>query len=209
MRSDFIDSNKITLTPKHKPQYRQQSSSVHTLTANVAQLVEHDLAKVGVASSNLVIRSMRRAVAHLVCGLRLLSDHVRYGTLSGVEGRPDGGIGRHAGLKILFPLRECGFDSRSGYESSVSFPGLFLWCIFFYIIYNERHDRYYIGQTNNLDSRVKRHNSGQVRSTKAYLPWVLVYKEIFESRSLAVRREKYLKSLKSKVKLQELINTSR
>ena len=29
---------------------------------------------------------------------------------------PDGGTGRHAGLKILFPLRKCGFDSRSGYN---------------------------------------------------------------------------------------------
>jgi hypothetical protein len=27
----------------------------------------------------------------------------------------DGGTGRHAGLKILFPLKECGFDSRSEY----------------------------------------------------------------------------------------------
>ena len=26
--------------------------------------------------------------------------------------RPGGGIGRHAGLKILFLLKECGFDSR-------------------------------------------------------------------------------------------------
>jgi hypothetical protein len=26
-----------------------------------------------------------------------------------------GGTGRHAGLKILFPLRECGFDSRPRY----------------------------------------------------------------------------------------------
>ncbi len=27
-----------------------------------------------------------------------------------------GGAGRHAGLKILFPLKECGFDSRSEYN---------------------------------------------------------------------------------------------
>ena len=28
----------------------------------------------------------------------------------------DGGIGRRAGLKILFSLRECGFDSHSEYN---------------------------------------------------------------------------------------------
>ena len=28
---------------------------------------------------------------------------------------PDGGIGRRAGLKIQYPLKMCGFDSRSGH----------------------------------------------------------------------------------------------
>jgi len=46
--------------------------------ADVAQLVERNLAKVEVAGSNLVIRSNL-----FFC--------------------PDGGIGRHAGLKILWP----------------------------------------------------------------------------------------------------------
>ena len=78
-----------------------------------------------------------------------------------------------------------------------------------YILYSELHDRYYIGQTNNVDDRIKRHNAGYVRSTKAYRPWVVVYQINFESRSEAVRRETYLKSLKSKIKLKELIETSR
>ncbi len=56
--------------------------------AKVAQLVEHNLAKVGVASSNLVFRS---------------------------QSCLGGGTGRHAGLKILFLLKECGFDSRPRY----------------------------------------------------------------------------------------------
>ena len=29
---------------------------------------------------------------------------------------PGGGIGRHAGLKILYPLKMCGFKSRPGYQ---------------------------------------------------------------------------------------------
>jgi hypothetical protein len=74
--------------------------------AKVAQLVEHDLAKVGVASSNLVFRSKclptRR---HLILkALLLLSS--------------DGGTGRHAGLKILCPQQACGFDSRSEYKTN-------------------------------------------------------------------------------------------
>src|SRR5690242_11728442 len=32
---------------------------------------------------------------------------------------PDGGTGRRAGLKIPFPLKECGFDSLSGHHLPV------------------------------------------------------------------------------------------
>ncbi len=34
--------------------------------------------------------------------------------------RPDGGIGRRAGLKIQFPLKKCGFDPHSGHQKSYS-----------------------------------------------------------------------------------------
>ena len=59
-------------------------------TAKVAQLVEHDLAKVGVASSNLVFRSIP-------------SVKKKGFIFKGLDTCSDGGTGRHAGLKILFP----------------------------------------------------------------------------------------------------------
>jgi hypothetical protein len=68
--------------------------------AKIAQLVEHDLAKVGVAGSSPVFRSKSRVK---------LRDFF-------TQPRPGGGIGRHAGLKILWPLRPCGFNSRPGYS---------------------------------------------------------------------------------------------
>ena len=61
--------------------------------AEIAQLVEHNLAKVRVASSSLVFRSLSR------------------------RGCSNGGIGRHEGLKIPWPLRLCGFKSRFEYTS--------------------------------------------------------------------------------------------
>ena len=76
-------------------------------------------------------------------------------------------------------------------------------------MYSISHDRYYIGQTNNLVSRIRRHNKGYVKSTKAYLPWEIVYSEEFTTRTEAVRRETYLKSLKSKIKIKELVDASR
>jgi len=48
--------------------------------------------------------------------------------------------------------------------------------------------------TNNLERRLGEHNSGQSKSTKARAPFQLVYNEIVESRELARKREKFLKT---------------
>ncbi len=69
--------------------------------AKVAQLVERDLAKVEVAGSNPVFRSEKKAPSNGAFFRK----------------RRDGGIGRHAGLKILWATSPCGFDSRSWYKS--------------------------------------------------------------------------------------------
>ena len=60
-------------------------------------MVEHNLAKVGVAGSSLVSRSFFLVTVHS-CSLKKDKNAV----LS-VLGCPGGGIGRHAGLKILWP----------------------------------------------------------------------------------------------------------
>jgi putative endonuclease len=48
--------------------------------------------------------------------------------------------------------------------------------------------------TNNINRRLAEHNNGENRSTKAYKPFVLIWKEQFKSRIEARAREKYLKS---------------
>ena len=80
---------------------------------------------------------------------------------------------------------------------------------FVYILYSSSFDRYYVGQTNNLDNRLKRHNSGYVKSTKAYVPWNLVYHEEFKTRKESMNRESYLKRLKSSKSLKNLLDASR
>ncbi|HOY56008.1 MAG TPA: GIY-YIG nuclease family protein [bacterium] len=74
-----------------------------------------------------------------------------------------------------------------------------------YILQSLLSGHYYIGQTNNLNDRLKRYNTGQVLSTKAYRPWKLVYKKVFLNRSEAVKYEKYLKSLKNINQLNKII----
>ena len=76
--------------------------TLHTLCvtyAEIAQLVEHNLAKVRVASSSLVFRSL-------------------------FERMLEWWNGRHEGLKILWPLRLCGFKSRSEYPHRLLIPAI-------------------------------------------------------------------------------------
>jgi putative endonuclease len=68
---------------------------------------------------------------------------------------------------------------------------------FVYILQSLKDNRFYIGQTNDLEDRIKRHNIGQVCATRNRRPLKIVYTETFATRSEAMRREKYLKSLKS------------
>jgi putative endonuclease len=74
-----------------------------------------------------------------------------------------------------------------------------------YILYSKQFDRYYIGQSEDITSRLERHNKGIVPSTKAYIPWELVYFEIYATRSLAGKREKEIKAKKSRKFIESLI----
>lgn len=67
----------------------------------------------------------------------------------------------------------------------------------------------YTGITNNLERRIKEHNSGNgCRFTKYRAPIKLVHCEKAVSRSLALKREAKIKSLARKKKL-ELIESKK
>ena len=64
-----------------------------------------------------------------------------------------------------------------------------------YILYSEKMAKHYIGQTNNLEQRLKRHNDGYENFTAKGLPWVLVWSTSKKSRAEAKALEKKLKNL--------------
>ena len=69
---------------------------------------------------------------------------------------------------------------------------------FAYILISNVDESLYIGQTQNLEKRLLKHNNGYVKSTKAKKSWnILHYKEC-ETRAEAMKIEKYLKSLKKR-----------
>ncbi len=64
-----------------------------------------------------------------------------------------------------------------------------------YVLKSKLSGTHYYGHTGNLQARIKAHNAGKVRSTKAYKPWKVIYKEEFMTKSEAYRREQFFKSI--------------
>jgi putative endonuclease len=74
-----------------------------------------------------------------------------------------------------------------------------------YILEAIESKRYYVGQTENLQERVKRHNEGRNLSTKAFIPWQLKWWKEYSTRSEAVRIEKKLKSIKKRAGIEKFV----
>jgi len=73
-----------------------------------------------------------------------------------------------------------------------------------YILYSSEFDRYYIGQTADVDDRLRRHNAGLEKSTKPYIPWTLVCAIEKPGRGEAMILERKIKNL-SRERLQVFI----
>jgi putative endonuclease len=76
---------------------------------------------------------------------------------------------------------------------------------FAYIIYSDKLNKYYVGACINLQRRLTEHNTGHSRYTSTGVPWILKYTEEFESLQEAKKREQYIKKMKSRKFIEELI----
>ena len=63
-----------------------------------------------------------------------------------------------------------------------------------YALKSVKHNRIFIGSTENLEKRIKEHNSGVTKSTKFYKPWQIFYFEQYLTRKEAESRELKLKT---------------
>lgn len=63
-----------------------------------------------------------------------------------------------------------------------------------YILRSSKNSDLYVGSTENVEQRLKRHNEGKVKSTRGYRPWILLESQVFDTRSEAFQREKFLKT---------------
>lgn len=62
-----------------------------------------------------------------------------------------------------------------------------------YILRSKKSGYKYIGQTNDLQRRLKEHNEGFIKSIRFQLPLVLEYVEVFETRQQAIQRERVVR----------------
>ena len=74
-----------------------------------------------------------------------------------------------------------------------------------YILYSKIADKYYIGQTEDIDQRIVIHN---LRRNLGMHDWQLKYFENYETRSEVVRRESDIKSKKRRAYLEHLISSA-
>lgn len=64
-----------------------------------------------------------------------------------------------------------------------------------YILYSKKDSKLYVGCSSNLKNRIKRHNAGNIISTRNRRPFVLIHSEKYEDKTEAFNRERFLKSL--------------
>jgi len=76
---------------------------------------------------------------------------------------------------------------------------------FVYVILSLSTGKFYIGHTNNLEDRLRRHNEGRSKYTKNRGPWKLIGFKTFQTRAEAMGFERKLKRLKREGVLKEIL----
>lgn len=75
-----------------------------------------------------------------------------------------------------------------------------------YVLKSKKSGKYYVGMSQDVDQRLKQHNSGKSKFTSGHIPWDLIYSEVCDTALQARMREKYLKSAAGKRFISKLLS---
>jgi putative endonuclease len=78
-----------------------------------------------------------------------------------------------------------------------------MFCV--YVLWSRSAGRSYVGSTQDISDRLRRHNSGVSKATAHGAPWELVHSESFLTRSEATLRERNYKTGKGRDELRPVI----
>jgi putative endonuclease len=76
---------------------------------------------------------------------------------------------------------------------------------FVYVLRSCATGRLYVGSTQDVQDRLRRHNEGRSKATRHGVPWVLLHTEAFATRAEAVRREGHYKTGHGRTELQAML----
>ena len=74
-----------------------------------------------------------------------------------------------------------------------------------YILYSEKLDKYYIGYSSDVETRLRKHNNVSKGFTNTGRPWILIYTEDFKDKTSATAREKQIKNWINRLRIEDLI----
>ena len=78
-----------------------------------------------------------------------------------------------------------------------------------YKLFSKIKNRYYVGCTgDDINERIRKHNTNHKGFTGKTGDWILVHEEIFDTKSDALKREKYIKDQKSRKYIEQLITNA-
>ncbi|MBI2484816.1 GIY-YIG nuclease family protein [Candidatus Uhrbacteria bacterium] len=77
---------------------------------------------------------------------------------------------------------------------------------FVYVLFSFKDHRLYVGYTEDLEARMKKHLQGLVPATQQRLPLQLIYYEAYPTMFEAKRREKYLKGGNGRAQLKRQLS---
>ena len=106
-------------------------------------------------------------------------------------------IGRVTGSNSVTPTK----------EKPDRYIGLFCFnCMYFtYILYSPTRDKYYVGSCEDVNKRLIKHNTNHSGFTGKTGDWVIKWTELCTSKVEALKREKQIKSWKSRKMIEKLI----
>jgi putative endonuclease len=78
-----------------------------------------------------------------------------------------------------------------------------------YILYSRKLNKFYIGSTENVETRIEQHNTGEVKFTSRGIPWEIKHREAFPDRTAAMKREYEIKRKKSRKYIEWLIDSKK
>ncbi len=77
-----------------------------------------------------------------------------------------------------------------------------------YILYSNKADKYYVGYTgDDIEERIRKHNTNHKGFTGGKGDWELKYQEIYTTKEEAMKRERTIKGWKSRVRIAQLVQS--